>query len=398
MGLFDALFKGRGTRYTEGRGYWQTLTAYTPIFTSRSGSAYESLLVRASIDSRARHFSTLKIDYIGTAKPKLKSALTKGPNAFQTYSQFLYRISTILDMHNTCVILPVVEGEFYELVGYYPVLPTLCELVDVDGEPWLRYTFANGKKGACPLSEVGILTKHQYRDDFFGEENTPLDPTLDLMHMDDQGISEAIKNSATYRFMAQLINFAKSDDIVKERKNFNNLNFKTDSEAEGKGGILLFPHTWKDIKQIESKPYVVDPEEKKLIKENVFDYFGTNENVIQNKASGEELDSFFLGAIQPISIQLSQVLTKMTFSDREKATNEILITANRLQYMSNDKKISMATQLGDRGMLMIDEIRELFSLPALANGAGKRLPVRGEYYFINEDGTTTKTEDDNNAN
>lgn len=44
----------------------------------------------------------------------------------------------------------------------------------------------------------------------------------------------------------------------------------------------------------------------------------------------------------------------------------------------------MATQLGDRGAIMIDEIRELFNYAPLPDGAGQHAPIRGEYYMMDE--------------
>ena len=94
---------------------------------------------------------------------------------------------------------------------------------------------------------------------------------------------------------------------------------------------------------------------------------------------------FFNGAIEPFSIKLSDALTKMVFSQREiNGGNRVLFTANRLQYMSVSSKISMAQQLGDRGILTIDEIRELFNYEPLDGDTGKHIPIRGEYYFADE--------------
>lgn len=393
MGLFDSLFGRKPEIIGEPKssGYWQTMTAYRPVFTTRNGSAYESELVRSAIDARARHISKLNIEIIGNAKPSLKERLTKRPNDFMTWSQFFYRLSTILDMQNTAFILPV-YGEFGELTGYYPVLPSKCELVDVNGTPWLRYKFDNNKVGATELSSVGIMTKFQYKSDLFGTDNTALNKTLDLIDLQNQGISEAVKSSASYKFMARMTNFSKAEDMALERQRFDANNFSSDSKS---GGVLLFPSQWSDIKQLEPKNYVIDANQAQMIQTNIYNYFGVNEDVIQNKALGDSLDAFFNGCIEPFAIQLSDVLTKATYTEREQSFgNEIIVTANRLQYMSTDKKISLAQQLGDRGMITINEIRALFNYAPLAEG-GDRLPIRGEYYLINQDGTTTKEETPN---
>jgi hypothetical protein len=277
-----------------------------------------------------------------------------------------------------------VFGQYGEVTGIFPVMPSKCEIVQTaDGVPYLRYTFITGEKASIEREMCGLLTKFQYKDDFFGENNAALSPTMELIHTQDQGIKEGIKNSATFRFMAKLNNFSKAEDLAKERKRFSRENF----EAEDGGGLLLFPNTYTDIQQIQSKPFTIDADQMKAIEANVFNYFGVNEAVVQNKATDEQLDSFFDGALEPFSIQLSQVLEKMLFTNREISIgNHVYIASNRLQYMSTSHKINMAQQLGDRGMITINEVRELFNYPPLPEG-GDRAPIRGEYYFAGEENT-----------
>lgn len=381
MGLFEKIFS-KNSQKVIGSTYWKALTAYTPVFTTRAGGAYESELVRASIDARARHISKLNIETNGTAKLGTMARLRRRPNEFQTWSQFLYRLDSILDMQNTAFIVPI-YGKMGETVGIYSILPSSCEIIEHNNEPWLRYKFRNGKTAALELSSCGILTKFQYDDDIFGGSRTALNNTLDLIDLQNKGIKEAIKNGATYRFMAQLGNFSTTEDLKKEREAFNTANFAADSNG---GGMLLFPNTYKDIKQINSSAFVADSSQMKMIETNVFNYYGVNEAILQNKATSAELDAFFNGVIEPFAIQLSEVLTKMFFTEMEiERGNAIYIAANRLQYMSVSEKISLSQQLGDRGAIMIDEIRELFNYPPLPDGVGQRVPIRGEYYFVNED-------------
>ena len=105
----------------------------------------------------------------------------------------------------------------------------------------------------------------------------------------------------------------------------------------------------------------------------------------ENKAKAEDLEAFFDGAIEPFAIQFSEAMTKMLFSERERAQGSYLIAnANRLQYMSTSAKVQMAKELGDRGAILIDEIRELFNYSPLPDGAGQVAPIRGEYKATDE--------------
>lgn len=388
MGIFDWLFKKENVevaRYND--GYFKTLTAYKPHFTSWNGRIYESALVRSAIDARARHISKLKVEIIGTAKPALQTRLKLRPNGFQTWSQFLYRTSTILDMHNTAVIVPVFD-EYMTVTGYYTVLPKRCEVIQVEGVPWLRYEFTHGNKAALPMSECAVLTKFQYSSDFFGEPNNALVPTMKLEHMNNEGIEEAIKNGAQYRFIAKINNFSDVENLKKERRRFSEANLKTE---ESNGGILLFPNTYTDIKQIDQNAYSVPEKELEEIRTNVYNYFGVNSDVLQSKAYGDAWSAFYESAVEPFAIQFSEVMTHTMFSDTEIQRGTLLmLTANRLQYMSTTEKLNVSSQMADRGIMNRDEIREIWNLPPLPDGQGQAYTIRGEYYMLNEDGTFTR--------
>ena len=386
MSLFDRIFRPDRAKKSDDalqNAYtmFRTLTAYRPVFTSWGGAIYESEIVRAAIDARARHMSKLKVELVGTAQPSLQSKLKQGPNQWQTWSQFFYRVSTILDIHNTAFVVPVFDDRMI-ITGMFPALPSNCSIIEYKGELWLRYKFATGDVGAVEMRKCAVLTKHQYKSDFFGERNGALDETMSLIHLQRQGVEEAVKNTSTFRFMAQLANFSDPEDLAKERERFRSMNLSTESGARD---FLLFPNTYKDIKQIDVRPYTVDAEQIKLINENVYAYFGVNEEILQNKAHGETLEGFFDGAIEPFSIQFSEAATKMLFSEKERAMGSALYAvSNRLQYMSVSQKVQMAKELGDRGAILIDEIRELFNYPPLADGAGQVAPIRGEYKATNE--------------
>lgn len=383
MGLLEKIFPKKPPVNVQSS--FQTLTAYNPVFTSWRGAIYESELVRSAIDAKARHVSKLKVDFVGSAKPYLKTMCKNAPNAYMTWSQFLYRVCTILEAQNTAFVVPI-KDDYNRINGFFPALPSQAAIVSgKDDEPYLQYRFLTGGTASERLVECGILTKFQYKDDFFGESNGALKPTMSLVNVQNKGIEEAVKNSNTFRFMAQMNNFAKDEDLAKEQKRF------TDNSIKGDGSVLLFPNTWSDIKQINATPYTVDDKQMEAIKQNIFNYLGVNEDIMQGKAKGEELDAFFNSSIEPFSIQLSEVFTKMTYTIRERNEgNEVLCTANRLQYMTPTQKVAVVQNLGDRGMLTVNEGRELFNYPPVEGG--DETMIRGEYY-----NGTDKLEGENNG-
>ena len=387
MGLFDSIFRpDREQEKAKVSQVFKTLTPYKPVFHTWQGSIYESELIRAAIYAKARHISKLKFESTGSAKKNLQGKLKQGPNQWQTWPQFLARTSTILDIHNTAFIVPVKDKDL-NITGYFTVLPDKCEIVDYRDEPWLRYKFNNGQIGAVRMAQCVVLTQHQYKRDFFGETNYALEPTVKMIDLNKQGIEEAIKNGATFRFWAKMNNFTKEVDLKKEAKRFGSLAFSDESD-----GMLLFPNTYTDIHQYDNKPYTVDADQMKQIQTNVYNYFGVNEDVLQNKAYGDSWSAFYEGCVEVFAVALSDGMTKAMYTERERAAgNEVMFTANRLQYMSNADKLAVAAQLTDRGIFSINEAREVFNLAPVDGGDIRT--IRGEYKNVDElEGNTNDTE------
>ena len=383
MGLFDIIFKNRPKEpnIAQLKGDFKMLNGYTPRFTSWSGGLYESELIRAAINTRALHISKLKVEMLGAARPALHAKMQHAPNQFQTWSQFLRRASTILDIHNTLFITPVYD-QYGEPSGIYTPLPHKCEVVQYGDTPYLRYEFADGLHAAVELGYCGILVQHQYKSDLLGENNRALTPTLELINIQNQGIEEGVKSAATYRFWAKINNFAKESDLKLEASRFTEANFGKEADARG---LLLFPSNYQDIHQVDTKPWVVDADQMKLIKENVFEYFGVNEDVLQSKTFGDAWSAFYESVVEVFAIQFSEVMTKMLFTLREQSQgNRVVATANRLQYLSNQDKLNVSAQMADRGLMTRNEIREIWNLSPLPEPYGSQLPVRGEYYNVGE--------------
>jgi hypothetical protein len=63
--------------------------------------------------------------------------------------------------------------------------------------------------------------------------------------------------------------------------------------------------------------------------------------------------------------------------------------------MSNKDKKAFTESMMDRGMLLIDEAREIWNLPQLPNSLGQMYTLRGEYYLIDMKGNIVKKADSN---
>ena len=376
MGVFEKLFP-RPKVKKQVNGYFQMLDGYTPIFTSWDGGVYEMEMTRSCIHTFANHCSKLMPTVTGADIRGVKAMLNSRPNPFMTGAQFVYKVATIYDAQNTCFIVPILD-EFDRLAGYYPVNPMQTEVIDVGGEPWLRYKFANGKSAAIELARCGVVSKYLYKNDIKGETNSALMPTLQLLNVQNQGIAEGIKNSASFRFMATVNNFTKGRDLANERKNWVEENLGSDS-----GGLALFPNTYTNVQQIQSSAKIVDADQMKIIQTRVLNYFGCNEDVLQNKTVGDAWSAYYEGKIEPFALQLSQAMTVMTYTNNEqKRGNAIVWSSNRLQYMTNADKLQVSSQMFDRGILSTNDVMEIWNLPHVPDG-DKRY-IRKEYTEVSQ--------------
>ncbi len=381
MGMFEKIF-GRREQPAKLKNaqIFRMLEGYTPVWTTWQGSVYESELIRASLDAWGRHAGKLKPNMRGAAMPETQKRMKVRPNAFQEWSQFLYQAATILGVRTNEFIVKT-RADDGTTTGIISIVPDSWELVEYENEPWIRFILPSNKRRAERLAEVGVLTRFQYSNELFGEGNDALQPVLDLISMQRQGITEGIKNGNAYRFWAQSDNWASDDDLGEEMARYNKVTFGNKKTA---GGVLLFPNTYSDIHEMKTSGYTIDKDQQEHIKSNVFDYFGVNENILQNKAFGDEWLAFYEGFVEWFAIQLGEVISGMLFSERERVGygNQIFFSSNRLQYMSNEDKLKAVTQLGDRGLATRNELREILNMDPLPDEIGNQIPARGEYYDV----------------
>ena len=376
MGMLEKIF-GRKSEPAKLKSatVFRMLEGYTPAFHTWNGSVYESDLIRAALDAHGRHAAKLKVNLQGKAMPELQNRLRVRPNVFQTWSKFLYQTAVILYARNTGFIVPTIDGNG-DTTGIINLIPERWEVVEYQGEPYIRFYLANNRRAAVELSRCGIMTRFQYKNELFGESNEAIRPVLDLIEMQRQGITEGIKNGASYRFSAQSDNWASDEDLAAEMERFNKFTF---GNKKTSGGMILFPNTYNNVQQLKQEAYKVDADQQKLIDNHVFDYFAVNEEILQNQAFGDKWLAFYEGAVEWFAIQLSEVITGMLFSMREQQFgNEVFFSSNRLQYMSNADKLNAIQTYADRGLMTRNELREISNLTPLPEPYGSQIPARGE--------------------
>lgn len=374
MGLFDSIRKKEKIE-SKVNSYFQTMNAYTPSFTTFEGSIYEMELTRAAIHSFATHCSKLKPEVNGSGNQTFARMMQYKPNPLMDTKKYLYRLATSYMVDNTAIIAPLYDVSYEKIVGFYPLATPKTRIQEAEGIKYIRYEFEPGNFGVFRLDEAGIMNQFQYKNEIFGESNACLYPTMELINTNNQGIVEGVKSSATLRFLAKIAQTLRPDDLEKERKRFVESNFN----AANAGGVMLIDAKYEDVKQLQTNQYTIDSAQMAQIKENVFNYFGTNEKILQNKFTSDEWGAYYEGKIEAFAIEASLVHTNMSFTPHEIAFgNNIIFTANRLQYASNKEKLDIVTQLFDRGFLTHNQGLEVFNMASIGE-AGEKRYIRKEY-------------------
>lgn len=166
----------------------------------------------------------------------------------------------------------------------------------------------------------------------------------------------------------------KPEDIKKERERFTEDNLS----ADNKSGMIIYDNKFSDLKQVESKPYTPNALQMQQIQDSVCTHFGTSMDILQNKFDENTWNAYYEGKIEPFAIQLSLVMTNMTFTKREIAQgNAIVFSANRLQYASNATKLQVSTQLFDRALLCRNDVMDIWNMAHVEGG--EKYYIRKEY-------------------
>lgn len=358
---------------------FKLVQGYSPVHTTFDGGMYELSLVRSAIDVIATHCSKLNPTMSANKNyVQLKKLLNGMPNRLMTTQQFLYKLTTILLVENNAFIIPVYDNYSNKIVGLYPIRSEQTEIKTYNGVEYLQYKI-NNKTYAEEYSLVGHLKRFFYKKDYYGESNTPIKSTMDLIRTQEEGIKYGIKAGAGVRFLARLGVIQNDESIKKEQQRIR----ENQLSVENSGGALIFDSKYAQVQPIDSKPYIVDDRQMGIIKQNIFDYFHVSQNVLNSCANEDEWNAFYESVIEPIAIQISQVLTRMLIktSDIERGFN-IILEANKLQFISTNTKLQVSQTLFDRGIISVNQVNDIWNLPRVPDEEDKRY-IRREYAEVN---------------
>lgn len=373
-------FRKRSEDKTRTASYFQTLTDYSPSFRTWRGGVYEMELTRACIHAFASACSKGEPHIAGNARPELTKAFKSWPNPFMTWPRFLYRLATVYEVDCTAFVIPTYDERGYTN-GLFPLRPETTDLIDVDGEMWVRFNLRTGEHMAFPASEVCCISKYQYLSDYFGTANN-LQATMDLLNKQVQAEHNAIDLGGKIKFIGKITGQVAPEDQRRKRDEFYARNF-TDNDTV----LMTYDSTFTDIEQVKASTYTISTDEMERIDKHVFDYFGCNEDILQNKADEAKWDSYYEGKVETFFLHLSEGLTQSCFSQRmvtQDNANRIWFGSDRLQFVSAATKRNIVRDMTSYGIMTVNEGRAILDLPKLPGM--DVFMVRGEFFQMNMEG------------
>lgn len=375
-GLFQKIF-GKDNSLSVPATQYSLLNSYQSNFTPFSGNAYEVDIVRADVDAFARRVAGVKPRHIrrgegkltDVTKSKYNQLLQFRPNPYTTAYKFFYRLATQYKLYNNAFAYPVWNTTTGQLEAIYNINALNIQLKEVYGEMCCEFTFASGNKYICPYADVIHIGRFFNSNDIFGESNSPIKTVLKTADTFNQSMSKFAELVAVVRGILRVQASTKAEDLNKRRDDFIRDNLKMENNG---AGVIVTDNKY-DYTPIQDKSTPIPAAQLDYIKNEIHNYFGVNESIVQNKETTEQATAFYNGEIKPFFEQCTQAFTNALFSGKEFGFgNEIIFEGNSLQNEKLSDKTTTLKFLSDLGAVSIDQVLTAYNMPPLGGEEGAR--------------------------
>lgn len=370
MGIFD--FRKQNNTKNQSKIIPYNVNSW--IYRSFNGDVVSADIVRSCIDALSRNNAKMRLELVRETPEGIKTidntsdvarVLAK-PNEYMSSYDFIYKVSSMYYISNNVFIYPEYNDKG-ELISLFPIFYRNFSLEkSKSGRLYAKFSIKYTKTYVVPYDNLIHLRNHFMTDDFFGETNNAVAPSIELVNAQNQGIINGIKNSAIIRGILKATGVIKEEDLVKQRDKFVKDNFSVSNS----GGVIVIDNKY-DYKQLDSSPYVVDSLTMGEGKKKIYDYFGVNEKFIQSTFTPEEYEAIYEGRLEPFAIMLTQALTNSLFTDRERGFgNKIEANMSKLKYQPMSAITSVIQATNQLGLFTRDEYREMLGYSPLGKEKG----------------------------
>lgn len=370
MGIFRRKQKNISTQ-----AVYKMITDTGNGFYAWNGKLYQSDIVRACIKPKTKAIGKLmakhvretitdagkKIDINPT--PYIRFLLEE-PNEFMSGQVMQEKVANQLALNNNAFIL-ICRDAFGTPNTLYPIPCTSVEAKYIDDMLCLKFYFLNGKSNVFPYTDIIHLRDDFFFNDLFGENPTEaLAQMMNVVSTIDQGIINAIKNSGVIKWLLKFTQAMRPEDLKTQAKEFAENYLSISNNSLGVAAV----DAKAEAKEITPHDYVPNAAQTDRQTKRIYDFFNTNEKIVNSAFTENEWISYYEAVIEPLAEQMANEYTRKLFSRRERGFgNKIIFEASNLTYASMSTKLQLV-QYVDRGIMTPNEVRSYLNLAPLDGG------------------------------
>ncbi len=363
---------GNNKKDTSNYQQLKLLKGYQATWSNFDGQLYDNTQIRSCIDAIARNGAKLDPKHIRytekgyqEARGRVHRLISRKPNELMNAYDFYYKVISELYLHNNSFVYIARDRQGVP-IGLYPLSYERYKLLEHNKDIYVSFTFSGNQQYTASLKDDVIHLKRFYcNNDIIGDSNMPIIKTMSIKHVLDEGIVNAIKTTQSIRGILKTTKaMLKPEDIKKTRDQFvaDFISTKNDTGIAGLDATT-------DFQEVNIDPQTATDGQIKLINDQILNYFGINDKILQSNYTEDEWNAFYESVIEPLAIQMGLEFTNKIFTPNEISFgNEIYFESNRMQYASNQTKINIIHEAGALGILTINECREIMNLAPIEDG------------------------------
>ena len=366
MGIFSNWF-GKQNQVKKNKS--SILTINSPSFSTLVNVRDNDVFMSAVL-CNARHTSKVNVRAYrkdDVLNNELTFLLSRRPNRLMSASSFWekarinYDCDTNVFIYLDWEILPLSK----KLKSLWVIDPTGIQIAtDENRNIWFSF-YIDGKQIYCDESQIAVISKNINRNEFFGNGNSCIKKTLDVINTNYQGIENAIKTSAYIRFILQTATLMQGEAKTKKAKEFSDAMLNAEVNNTG---VAVIDGAEK-LTQIDNKGDYVKFEEIKTFQDNIYKFLGVNEKILKAENNDNEWQAYYESTLEPFFIKLSDELTYKIFTSREIGFgDEIRAETNRIQNASFDTRLKMAERVELLPKYAPNQVLKLLYLPEIEGG------------------------------
>lgn len=188
--------------------------------------------------------------------------------------------------------------------------------------------------------------------------------SLELLDYTGEALRATVRNASNLKGYLKYNNFIDDEELKQKVKDFQDAYMSVGNT----GGIAGLDNSM-EFKEISGSSPTIPVVQSQFIRDNIYRYYNVNDKILTSTFTEADFNSFFENVIEPIAIQLSLEFTFKLLTERERGFgNKIIFTANRLQYASMQTRMAIGGGMFDRGIITINEFRELLYYEPIEGG------------------------------